>query len=90
MSIVGLIVLTALGSCSGSEPQYHPQQSEATVGAQIRKARIHKGITRHRLASELGLSMDNIATIERGGATPTREVMVAIQELLDCELVMDL
>jgi len=59
------------------------------VGSQIKKAREKKQMSKKTLAGYAGLSLRNIEVIESGRAVPTRQVAFKIQEILDCEIVLD-
>ncbi len=59
------------------------------VGTQIRKAREQKGLTQLELGKATGLSDKNVNNIESGRAMPTREIIFEIQEVLDCEIILD-
>ncbi len=59
------------------------------IGIQIQEARDRVGISQEQLAETLGLTLNNIKTIEEGKAVPTRDIIVEIEERLGCEIVLD-
>ncbi len=64
-------------------------EKKRTIGIQILDARLKKGISQEDLAKSIGLSKQNIATIENNRAIPTREVIISLQEALEIEFIMD-
>ncbi len=60
-----------------------------SVGKQIAEARLKKGYSQSELASLLEVSTYNIECVENDKAVPVRGLIVKIQEVLDCEIVMD-
>ena len=56
------------------------------LGARIRKAREHKGLTQEQLSEECSLSPSFIGHIERGTRTPSLETVYAISCVLDVGL----
>ena len=56
------------------------------LGARIRKARMHKGLSQEKLAEECSLSPSHIGHIERGTRIPSLETIHAISCLLDASL----
>lgn len=59
------------------------------IGDQIKKARINTGVSQKDLATAIGLSKENIQTIESGVAVPTRDIIVEIEETLGVEIILD-
>ncbi len=59
------------------------------IGIQIQNARIKKSVSISKLADATGLSEQNIKHIESNKAMPTRETLVEIQKILDCDIVLD-
>ena len=59
-----------------------------SVSSQIREARISKGVPRAILAREVGLTEDQLINIERGVATPTREILFDLERKLEIEVVI--
>ena len=60
-----------------------------SVGKQIAEARLKKGYTQAELATRIGVTAYNIECVEKGKAVPVRGLLVKIQQVLDCEIVMD-
>ncbi len=60
-----------------------------SLGAQIRAARLKKKMLAATLASSTGLTVENMTNIENDRAVPTRNILIEIQQLLDCELIFD-
>lgn len=60
-----------------------------TIGAQIKKAREAKKVTITDLAKEIELSVKNVENIEKDLVIPTLDVLVQIQEYLNCEIILD-
>ncbi len=79
----------AVFGCQNLSQSIKLDQSPFSLGEQIRKAREKKGISAESLAFMIDVSPYNIKTIEKGTATPTRELIFEIEKLLECELVMD-
>lgn len=63
--------------------------AEYPVGTQIKIARKEKKMSRKNLAIATGLTLENIEVIESGRAVPTRDIAFKIQNILDCEIVLD-
>ena len=59
--------------------------SDMPFAIQVRNTRVGKGMSRRELGRYVGLSVDNIASIEEGDATPTKEVEFALCEILGLE-----
>jgi len=83
---------------------YHPMQSpngfanvagiavvtpDMPFAIQVRNTRIGLGMSRRALAQKVGLTLDNIANIEEGDATPTREVEYAIRQVLGLKTILE-
>ncbi len=60
-----------------------------TVGLQILEAREKKGISADELAKAIGLSDQNVKSIETNRVVPTRDIIVSIQKVLDTEIILD-
>ncbi len=63
--------------------------NELSVGNQIRVIRESKSISQAELAEAIGLTINQVQTIESGMATPTRDIIFRIQELLEEEIIID-
>jgi len=59
-----------------------------SIGEQIRKERINKGMTQQQLAEGVSLSQNALSLIEDGLATPIQHKIVAIEEYLGIELII--
>lgn len=59
----------------------------ARIGALIRDARLHRGLTQNELAGELSTSQSTINRIEKGLQNLTLETLARIGAVLDSELV---
>ena len=59
----------------------------ARIGALIRSARRHKGLTQAQLAERLGTSQSAIHRIEQGGQNISLDMITRISEALEAELV---
>ncbi|NLF05783.1 MAG: UDP-N-acetylglucosamine 1-carboxyvinyltransferase [Actinomycetales bacterium] len=57
------------------------------IGALIRSARQHQGLTQTQLAERLGTSQSAIHRVEQGGQNITLDMITRISEALDSELV---
>ena len=55
---------------------------------QVRNTRVGLGMSRRVLAQKVGLTMDNIASIEKGDATPTKEVESALRIVLGLKTIL--
>lgn len=60
-----------------------------SIGEQIRKERIIKGLTQKELADAVSISQNALSLIEDGLATPIHQKIVAIEEYLGVELIRD-
>jgi transcriptional regulator with XRE-family HTH domain len=63
-----------------------------TVGKQVRKFRLHAGLTQDVLSERCGIYRTYLSRIEAGSANPTLLVMIALATTLDvhvCELFHD-
>lgn len=60
-----------------------------SIGAQIKKAREVKGLSLADFAANIDMEEQLVSKIELGEVTPTRYLLVDIQELLETELVLD-
>jgi ribosome-binding protein aMBF1 (putative translation factor) len=75
------------------QPRYHTFQANIqaqipSLGKQIRKGREQKKITAEHLADAIGLTVDQIASIENDRATPTRDLLSELEEKLQTEFVL--
>jgi UDP-N-acetylglucosamine 1-carboxyvinyltransferase len=61
--------------------------SAARVGALVRDARRHRGLTQLQLAERLGTSQSAVARIEQGGQNLTLELLGRLSEALESELI---
>ena len=61
-----------------------------SIGEQIRKERIRKGMTQQQLAEAVSLSQNALSLIEDGLATPIQHKIIAIEEYLGIELIINL
>src|SRR6187455_2628845 len=59
----------------------------ARIGALIRNARRHRGLTQHALADSLGTSQSAVARIEQGKQNLSLEMVARIGKTLDSEFV---
>src|SRR5690606_42025462 len=59
----------------------------ARIGALIRSARQHEGLTQAQLAELLGTSQSAIHRIEQGGQNITLDMLTRISAALDSEIV---
>src|SRR5215211_7465892 len=57
------------------------------IGALVRDARRHRGLTQQQLAERLGTSQSAIARIEQGGQNLTLELLGRLSEALDSDLI---
>ncbi|MGK0391310.1 MAG: ribosome-binding protein aMBF1 (putative translation factor) [Maribacter sp.] len=83
---IALILAIGMASCGKTES--FPTKPD-NVGFQIKKARMSMEISQQDLAQAIGLSKENLATIEKGMAVPTRDIIVDIEETLGIEIVLD-
>ncbi len=60
-----------------------------SIGEQILNARTLKGISEDELAKAVGLSKNNIISIEKNRVVPTREVITDLQSVLESEIIID-
>ncbi len=60
-----------------------------SVGQQIKEARKQKGMTIEALARIIELTPKQLLTIELGDATPTKDIIGEIEQLLECEIILD-
>src|SRR3954470_3748456 len=64
-----------------------PTDSAMTrIGALVRDARRHRGLTQQQLAERLGTSQSAIARIEQGGQNLTLEMLGRLSAALESEL----
>ncbi len=61
--------------------------SAARIGALVRDARRHRGLTQQQLAVRLGTSQSAVARIEQGGQNLTLELLGRLSEALESELI---
>ena len=75
---------------AGSEtPAAPPAEPTAMVrvGALVRDARRHRGLTQAQLAERLGTSQSAVARIEQGGQNLTLELLGRLSAALESELI---
>lgn len=60
-----------------------------SIGKQILDARTKKGISEEELAKSIGLSKNNIISIEKNRVVPTRDVITDLQKVLEAEIIID-
>ncbi len=75
----------ALASCQSDRFALY----EGSVGEQIKQARKDKGWSKSKLAQTVGLTAENISTIEAGKAVPTRDIISEIENELMVEIILD-
>ena len=56
---------------------------------QVRNTRVGQGMSRRMLAQKVGLTMDNITAIEEGDAAPTKEIEVALRQILGLKSILE-
>lgn len=61
-----------------------------SIGEQIRKERIRRGMTQLQLAEAVSLSQNALSLIEDGLATPIQHKIIAIEEYLGIDLIINL
>ncbi|MFD8550013.1 Scr1 family TA system antitoxin-like transcriptional regulator [Streptomyces fradiae] len=54
------------------------------LGRQIKVARVRAGMSQKELGDRLGYGEETISSVERGRRTPQPELLVAVDELLEC------
>ncbi|MFD8664819.1 Scr1 family TA system antitoxin-like transcriptional regulator [Streptomyces microflavus] len=54
------------------------------LGRQIKVARVRAGMSQKELGNRLGYGEETISSVERGRRTPQPELLVAVDELLEC------
>ncbi|MEU3251763.1 helix-turn-helix transcriptional regulator [Streptomyces sp. NPDC006997] len=54
------------------------------LGRQIKVARVRAGMTQRELGERLGYGEETIASAERGRRTPQPDLLIAVDELLEC------
>ena len=59
-----------------------------SLGEQIQKGRKSKNMTPETLASTIGLSIDQLKSIENNKATPTRDLLAEMEAKLDTEFII--
>jgi hypothetical protein len=57
-----------------------------SVGANIRRIRLEKGLTQAELADRLSVSQSMLCQIERETKNPSLQVCRAVAEVLDCKI----
>lgn len=55
-----------------------------TIGAQIRRLRLKRGMTQEQLAEAAGVGVTHISHIETGNSIPSLQVLIDIINSLDC------
>jgi UDP-N-acetylglucosamine 1-carboxyvinyltransferase len=68
-------------------PALPPLANAVRVGALVRDARRHRGLTQQQLAERLGTSQSAVARIEQGGQNLTLELLGRLSEALESELI---
>ncbi len=63
--------------------------ADLPLAIQVRNTRVGLGMSRRMLAQKVGLSIDNIAAIEKGDATPTKEVEFALRQVLGLKSILE-
>ena len=58
-----------------------PDTAMHRIGALVRDARRHRGLTQQQLADRLGTSQSAVARIEQGGQNLTLELLGRLQEM---------
>lgn len=58
----------------------------SSFGEQVKKARLQKKITQEELAAKIGLSTNNIISIEENRAVPIRSFITKLEEILNVPL----
>lgn len=84
-----LIIFIALGFSSSCNKTENLPTTPDGIGQQIKEARMNIGVSQEELASAIGLSKENLQTIEKGVAVPTRDIIVEIEETLGIEIILD-
>jgi len=56
---------------------------------QVRNTRVGQGMSRRMLAQKVGLTIDNITAIEEGDAAPTKEIEVALRQILGLKSILE-
>lgn len=56
------------------------------IGKRIREARLAKGMTQQMLAEKIDLGVQHISDIERGFSGMSLPTLIAILEVLDCDV----
>lgn len=84
MSYVGLVTTTIEPTIPSANEQ---PEHLFRIGALIRSARQHQGLTQAQLAERLGTSQSAIHRIEQGGQNISLDMITRISEALDSELV---
>ncbi len=64
-------------------------ESDMPFAIQVRNTRVGHGMSRRMLAQKVGLTVDNIAAIEKGDATPTKEVEYALRHVLGLKTILE-
>ena len=63
-----------------------PIRTMGDLGAALRSARLHRGLTQAALAARAGVSRSWLAGVERGRLNPTVEGLLRVLEALDASL----
>lgn len=90
--ICGVFVLTfglfLFSSCSQTRfLKSKTLNAEISLGEQIKKVRINRGVTLQALASAADMSVESLELVESGLATPMPSKMVVLQEYLNAEFI---
>lgn len=56
----------------------------ASIGQQVKKFRLNKGVTQEQLAEAAGVGVTHISHLETGSGTVSLKVFLAIVNYLDC------
>lgn len=89
-----VLLLMGLYSCNTSKKSDNidvlTKEQYRSIGEQIRKERLRKGMSQQQLAEAVSLSQSALSLIEDGLATPIQHKIIAIEEYLGIELVINL
>ena len=86
------VLVASVLSCQSSknaETLHDTRMQYRSIGEQIRKERIDRGLSQKELADAVKMSQETLSLIEDGFATPIQHKMVAIEEFLGVELIND-
>ena len=88
MFLLGFVVILGTSCRSKEAPKLDPQFYKS-IGFQIREQRILKGISQQELADAVEITQNGLSLIEDGLATPIHTKLIAIQDYLDVEFIID-